>query len=337
MIEVAWLAQYSKSGKTLYGSKAYEKHLLNYLSNNEDYVIREAYPHSNGTNGFLRWVKELYRLSGLYVYAEVLIRDFCSAAIMGKTSGRNIAVIHHLDSSQMKHPFINKLLERKIIANLGKIDTIVTVSEYWKRKFEKMGHNDVRVVYNGFDLTSFDITDEEVTKFKERYGLVKKPIIYLGNCQQANGVVEAYHALKKLNVHLVTSGEKEVNIPARHFNLTYKGYLTLLKASNVVIALSKFKEGWNRTVHEAMLCKTPVVGVAQGGMGELLNGGKQMIFSPNSVDWLNQLFSLSEIVEMAMAPPRNEKLGQSGYDYASQFTIERFEREWGKILNEWEK
>jgi len=332
MIKILWLAQYSKNGKTLYGGKAYEKRLLDYLSNSEDYEVKEGYPHSNRANGGLRWIEELYRLSKLHTHTDVAIRDFYSTAIMGKMSGRSIAIIHHVDSSQKKHPFINKLLEKKIIANFDKIDTIVTVSEYWKKRFEKMGHTDVRVVYNGFNISSFDITNEEVMMFKEKYGLVKKPIIYLGNHQRAKGIVEAYRALKKANAYLVTSGEKDssLGIPVLHFNLGYKDYLTLLKASSVVVALSKFKEGWNRTVHEAMLCKTPVVGLAQGGMEELLSGGNQLIYSPVHTDWLHQLFTLPELVEMALM--RKTELGESGYEYASQFTLERFARDWKKVL-----
>lgn len=332
MIEIAWICQYSKSRKLLYGGKTYEKQLLDFLLNNEEYGVRESYPHSNNSNGFLRWGEELYRLSKLHTHTDVLIWDFYSSAIMGGGGGRSIAVIHHLDSSQKKHPFINKLLEKKIIANFDKIDTIVTVSKYWKNELKRMGHKDVRVVYNGFDLSSFDITDEEVKAFKERHRLLKKPVVYLGNHQRAKGVVEAYHNLKKLNVHLVTSGEKDrnVDIPVKNFNLNYREYLTLLKASSVVVALSKFKEGWNRTVHEAMLCETPVIGAAQGGMEELLSGGNQLIYSPNHTDWLHELFTLSELVEIAIR--QRTELGKSGYDYAKQFTIERFEKEWKNVL-----
>ena len=334
MVKIAWVCKSPENSKTLYGGKTYEKQLLAFLSKKEEggYDVSDGYPHSNRTSGMLRWAEELYRLSMLDRCADVLIRDFYSSAVMGKTTGRNIAVIHHMDSSQKKHPFINKLLEKKIIANLDKIDTIVTVSEYWKEKFEKMGHNDVRVVYNGFDLSSFDITDEEVTDFKERHGLVKKPIIYLGNPQRAKGVVEAYRVLKKANAYLVTSGEKGrgFDLPVLHFDLGYREYLTLLKASSAVVALSKFKEGWNRTAHEAMLCKTPVVGVAQGGMEELLTNGNQLIYSPTHTDWLHELFTLPELVEMALM--RRTELGEAGYDYASQFAIERFEKEWNKVL-----
>ena len=44
----------------------------------------------------------------------------------------------------------------------------------------------------------------------------------------------------------------------------------LLQAASVAVTMSKFNEGWCRTAHEAMLCKTPVVGSGMGGMGELL-------------------------------------------------------------------
>ena len=332
MIKIAWVCQSGKNGKALYGGKAYEKQLLDYLLKSEDYEVRDGYSRSDRNRGALRWFEELYRLSKLDAHADVLIRDFYSSAIMGKTAGLNIAIIHHMDSSQKKHQFINKLLEKEIATNLGKIDTIVTVSEYWKRYFEEKGHNDVRVIYNGFDLSSFEITDEEVAEFKERYGLVKKPIIYLGNHQRAKGVVDAYRVLKKANAYLVTSGEKDrgLNIPVLHFNLGYREYLTLLKASSVMVALSKFKEGWNRTVQEAMLCKTPVVGVAQGGMEELLSNGNQLIYSPNHTDWLHELLTLPELVEMALM--RRTELGEAGYEYASQFTIERFEKEWKNVL-----
>ena len=68
-----------------------------------------------------------------------------------------------------------------------------------------------------------------------------------------------------------------MNFPTINLDLERKEYLKLLKAASVVVAMSKFKEGWNRTVHEAMLCKTPVVGAPQGGMKELLEGGEQII------------------------------------------------------------
>ena len=66
-----------------------------------------------------------------------------------------------------------------------------------------------------------------------------------------------------------------INIPVVNLSLNYKEYLCLLKASSVVVTMSKFKEGWCLTAHEAMLCKTPVIGSGKGGMRELLEGGNK--------------------------------------------------------------
>ena len=320
-IKIGWLGRYSRKRSSLYGGKAYEMQLLDFLCDN--YEVEEVYPHSDKKNELLRWTEELYRLSKLKVSKDIFIRDFYSSAVMGKTSGRNVSVIHHIDSSQKKHPFLNKLLEKKFYMNLNQIDTFVTVSEYWKRYLEEMGHGDVRVVYNGFNLRDFEISDEKVERFKKKYGLSGKPIIYLGNCQPGKGVVEAYRELKDRDAFLITSGEEKVKIPAMNLNLYYKEYLTLLKASSVVVAMSKFKEGWNRTTHEAMLCKTPVIGSGLGGMRELLEGGKQIICGDVS--------KLNYLVDVAIE--NQKELGEKGYEFAKGFTIERFEKGLENLLN----
>jgi glycosyltransferase involved in cell wall biosynthesis len=169
-------------------------------------------------------------------------------------------------------------------------------------------------------MDQFYFTDGEILKFK-KIRLEEKPILYLGNCQRIKGVAEAYGQLKDLDVHLVTSGRKEVDIPTLNLNLNYKDYLLLLKASSAVITMSKFKEGWNRTAHEAMLCKTPVIGAGLGGMRELLEGGGQII--------CEDFNRLKQDVAYVLDHP---ELGERGYAFARQFTIERFNREWLNLI-----
>ena len=57
----------------------------------------------------------------------------------------------------------------------------------------------------------------------------------------AKGVVEVYDQLKGLDLNLVTSGKKSVSVPATNLRLDYRDYLRLLKASSVVVTMSKFK------------------------------------------------------------------------------------------------
>ena len=64
--------------------------------------------------------------------------------------------------------------------------------------------------------------------------------------------------------------------------------------------MSKFKEGWCRTAHEAMLLKTPVIGSRPwAAMKELLDGGKQTVCQ----DFKN----LEKEIEYLLKHPMKEK------------------------------
>jgi glycosyltransferase involved in cell wall biosynthesis len=257
--------------------------------------------------------------------------DFNTVAVsfFNKPAGKNLALIYHIDFSVFPlflrgvFYFLNKFFE----SQLKKTDAIITISEYWENYFLEKGCNNVHKIYCGFDLKNFEISNCEVENFKKRFNLIGKPIVYIGNCQEAKGVVESYNSLKDLDIFIVTSGAKRVNIPAINLELDYHSYVRLLKASSVVVTMSKFKEGWCRTAHEAMLCKTPVIGSGMGGMKELLEGGKQIICD----DFKN----LKDKVEYLLKSPEiNKRMGEDGFNYAKDFTNERFEEDWVKLANE---
>lgn len=270
--------------------------------------------------------KNIYRLLKLKGNKDVWVRDYLSMLTLpfDRTIGKNLIVVHHIDSSVLAYPFLFKLTDKIFYRNLKYIDELVVGSEYWKDYFKSFGYNP-KVIYSCFDFDEFEFTHEELTDFKKKFGLCDKKIVYIGNCQKAKGVVEAYEALKDLDVHLVTSGLQTVKIPAINLNLTYRDYLLLLKVSSVVVTMSLFKEGWCRTAHEAMLCQTPVIGSGLGGMAELLEGGQQIICRDFS--------DLKNNVEFLLDNP---EIGLKGYSYASQkkFTVEHFQKEWVKIFSE---
>lgn len=280
--------------------------------------------------GFKKYVKFLYpvllwRLCRIKGDKDIWIRNFDSILTLplNRTGGKNIALIHHIDPTAQ--PFYQKWffygLEEIFCRNLKHVYAIVTVSKYWQNYFQELGFSPVYVIYNGFDIEKFRFEEKEILSFKRRFNLEEKPIIYIGNCQRIKGVVEVYESLKELNCFFVTSGLRDVRLPTLHLTLNYKDYLLLLKSSSVVITMSKFKEGWNRTAHEAMLCKTPVIGSGLGGMRELLEGGKQLI--------CEKITELKELVRYAMEHP---ELGQEGYEFAKQFSVEKFNIEWINLI-----
>ena len=85
--------------------------------------------------------------------------------------------------------------------------------------------------------------------------------------------------------------------------------------------MSLFKEGWNRTAHEAMLCKTAVIGSGSGGMEELLQGGNQIVCK-----------DFSKLKEYVIKTLKNPKLGEDAYNYAKEFSVAKFNNELKKII-----
>lgn len=272
----------------------------------------------------LKLVESLLRLLALSGKKDAWVRDFYSILTMpfDRTQGKQIAMVHHVDFSgfPLFARFVFFFLQKLFYYNLKRVDVIVTVSEYWKQHFLQMGYQRVYKISNGFDLSEYKITDEEVEEFKKQYNLEGKPIIYLGNCQKIKGVKEAYKILRDLNVHFVTSGKRMVKIPAQNLEIGRRDYFKLLKASTVILAMSKLKEGWGRTAHEALLLGTPVIGSGSAGMKELLDGGGQIV---------SDFKDLKEKVQYILLHPRVQKeMVDRGYIFAKDFTMERFEREW---------
>jgi len=279
---------------------------------------------------YFRIPESIIRLVFLRGVKDLWVRDFYSTLTLpfDSTKGKNLVMIHHDDFSGfpvLLRPAFALLQKALFYRALKKADVIVTVSEYWKQHFLKKGYARVEKIYSGFDFKQYSISQEEVEKFKTKYQLKDRPVVYLGNCQKAKGVVEAYQALQGLDIHLVTSGVRRVRIPARNLDLSHREYLCLLKASSVALAMSKFKEGWCITAHEAMLMKTPVIGSGKGGMRELLQGGGQMV-----VKDIREL--RGEVEHLFKDSRKRAELGEMGYNFARQFSKERFERAWLDLI-----
>lgn len=326
MKKINWVQIRSKP----YGGNVYREEVKKILEQKFDLTTNSIEAE------YIRWrylkpLEWFLRLSNLKGKADLWIRDDFLSLItlsLDRTKGRTLFLSHHVDFSVFpvftRPVFI--ILEKIFYRVLKKTDAIVTVSDYWEKHFLKRGYNRVYKIYNGFGLSLFDIFQEETSEFKKKYKLEEKPIIYIGNCQKAKGVVESYRALKDLDVYLITSGRPQVKIPAINLEIEYREYLKLLKASSVVVTMSKFNEGWCRTAHEAMLLKTPVIGSGLGGMKELLEGGKQIVCPDFN--------ELREKVEYLLSHPEIRiKMGEDGYNFAKNFTSERFRNDWLVLIN----
>ena len=326
MKKIAWV----KISSRKYGGVAYEETAQEILRS--DFEVEPVRINSRiFKRGYLRAPEVFFNLLRLKGEKNLWVRDSNTIITLpfDRTRGKNLAVIHHIDFSQSKFPFkiIDFFIEKMIYHGLKSADMIVTVSEYWRNHFVEKGYSNVQKIYNCFDMANFNISKEEAEYFKKEYKLEGKPIVYLGSPQRAKGVLESCEVLKGLDCYLVTSGEPLVEARALNLQLEYKDYLRLMKAASVVVQMSKFKEGWCRIAHEAMLLGTPVIGSGRGGMGELLERGGQIICKD-----FNQL--RERIEYLLNNPQKREEMSETGFNFAKTFTLERFKEKWLEVIKE---
>lgn len=314
-----------------YGGVAYRQQVIKTLAENFAVEPVNLQARIFAGNRYLKIPESLCYLLRLKGRKDLWIRDFYSTVALQKknTPGKHAALIFHVDFSGFplvaRLPFI--LMEKFFFyRQLNKMDAIITISEYWRRHFSGKGYRNVHKIYCGFNVEEFQFSPEEIDAFKKKHNLIGKPIIYIGNCQKAKGALDVYRALRDLDVFLVSSGKRELDIPVLNLDAERREYLLLLKASSVALAMSRFKEGWCMTAHEAMLCKTPVIGSGLGGMRELLEGGRQIICRKDEI--LDKTAYLLDQEEEA------RKMGEDGYHFAKEFTMEKFKLAWIRSIQD---
>lgn len=260
---------------------------------------------------------------------SIVIRNLATLFFLTNQS-KDMVVFHHYDPNvyPLHIRLFQIMMHRNFKKNVDQLHKIIVVSQYWKEYLIKEGvcPKKIDIIYNPFEIEHYGLKDEHMLNaFKEKYSLVDKPIIYIGNPQKIKGANIVYEALKELPVHLVTSGSGELSLPCRNLQLSFEEYLLLLQASSLVVLMSQFKEGWNRVAHEAMLSKTPVIGSGKGGMKELLEEGSQIVCTDTKA-----LYPLA--VDLLSNNQKRVDIANRGYLYAREFTLERFAKAWERSI-----
>ncbi|MEO8087915.1 MAG: glycosyltransferase family 4 protein [Bacteroidota bacterium] len=263
-----------------------------------------------------------WRMSHHQPQADVVVCE-PSPIVFGKRNkhARTIAMIHHIDDELANSSFRHKWFFDRLKKRLAEVDVVVTVSKYWEEYLANLGCKRIKIIYNSFDPVEYQTGSDEAEAFKKQYSFdTSLPIVYIGNAHKQKGVYEAYEALKDKKVQLVMTGLKNhtPDLPVKFLSLNRTDYLALLRCSDVVITLSRMTEGWNRIAHEALLCRTPVIGSGTGGMKELLENAGQLIVKDSNY--------LAEAVEKVLL--HREQFSDSGFTYVKKFDMQYFKTEW---------
>jgi glycosyltransferase involved in cell wall biosynthesis len=312
-----------KTGRPTIGGLAYEYDAAGDLARSVPVAADDRCVREEG-EGHVSYIRKIAGRPNNDPDTLYVIDPFVLAS--GKRTHRGIAIsiVHHLDTDLMRSSLPWRVFFAVLVRRLRGLDRVVTVSQFWRHYLEERGCENVVTIYNSFELAEFDELGDPL-QFRRDYDLAAgRPLVYIGNARRGKGVEETYQALKDQGYTLVTSGPKDggLDLPVVHLDLVRRDYLRLLASADVVVAMSTMPEGWNRTVHEAMLCKTPVVGSGSGGMLELLTKGGQFVAESFTL--------LPDRVRQALA--ESEERSQTGYTYASTLDATYRCRAWTDLL-----
>lgn len=240
-----------------------------------------------------------------------------------------ICISHHYDPSVFRgiKLFYIKFSHWLFIYQKSRIDLVVSCSKYWSHYYKEKGFKKTLTIYNGFDIKFMDnsllVMDNK--SVLNKFNLTSKNYLHLGSYGHAKGQKIALMGLKEFNFTMVATCSYNIkfikNLEGVQFiNANFQEYNILLKNAKTVICMSEFKEGWCRVLHEAAIHGTPIIGSGLGGMGELLDIGKYMPSTINSLK--NDLNERTK--ERSIS---NEKL-----KFYRAFTLERFNKSWQNCI-----
>ncbi len=236
-----------------------------------------------------------------------------------------ITIFHHFDINEHQH----KNLKHKILFNnslrvMKQSNLVITVSKFWEIYLkDNYGINNIKTIYNSIDPKFYKPSISKDDFFK-KHKLDLKPILFIGK-NVASKTLFAYNKIRHLEnkYNIITTGERIEFRGPINLNLDYKDYVNLLNYSDIAILLTRFKEGWNRIAHEALICNTPVIGLKDsGGMEELLGLTQQRILDLSEIDFLEEI--IIEVLDKSKVDNTN----------LLKFNLTYFSNEWEKIVNQ---
>jgi glycosyltransferase involved in cell wall biosynthesis len=175
---------------------------------------------------------------------------------------------------------------------------------------------------------------EQVAEFRQKHGLPKRYILYLGTLEPRKNLVtllKAYAALTDPDVHLVLAGGKgwlcedifaEVSALGLEERVHFPGYLSdmslpLWYNAAEAFAYVSWYEGFGLPVLEAMACGTPTVASNTTSLPEVA-GDAALLVPPDDVE------AIREALKRCLSDqPLRTRLQHAGREQAAAFTWDK--------------
>jgi len=240
--------------------------------------------------------------------------------------------------------------QKMIPVALKRADMIIAISEQTKNDIiytSGVTENKIKVIYVGIGKEFRIIDDKDaVERIKQKYGLPKKYILFVGTIEprkNITGLVSAYAKIKKNGCEhkLVVVGKRgwsyrEIFTTIKNLNLEneviFTGYvdaedLPFIYNGASVFVYPSFYEGFGIPILEAMSCGVPVVTSNVSSLPEI-TGEAALLIEPENIEVMS-----ASIDKVLKDPDIANNMIQKGLDRAKLFSLEKMVKETVEVYN----
>lgn len=313
-------------------------HFFNIHESISYYLLKKSSRISKSTFWFARDVMSFsYNKLTHFIYADK------SLAIPQKIDYRLSYFDLIKQAKKSFNPFRNILIRHY----LSYSDGILSVSEALKEAMRQNGiENNINVSYSGVDIGDYNIGNEEILEFKQKYGLINKKIIFIGG--RLTGEKGTKQAIEAFNIILAKYPNAILYLAAKKDNytteildyaqksgineekiilsdwLTNREMKIVLSASDIILNPSLCLDAFPKINLEAMAAKKPVVATCFGGTPEVVSDGVTgYIINPLDINLMAE-----KILELLQDEARARSFGEAGYNRVrDEFNLEIKARE----------
>ena len=232
------------------------------------------------------------------------------------------------------------------------------IAERWKKDIPDT-LEDTFILKNSVKKERFDIdlNKEELERIRKELGFCKTDfiVLYCGRLLEIKGVKELLDAvlgIEDKTVKLLIIGSDDfargnrgeyasevINLVEMNKNrVCYLGYIDneqlykYYKIADIQVVPSLCEEAAGLVAIEGMVAKIPLIVTDSGGMVEYVNPEYTSIITRKEtmVEDLKK-----EIVRLMMSPGRRQIMSSGAYEWAKQFSSQKYYQDFSKIIAEW--
>ena len=228
------------------------------------------------------------------------------------------------------NPFRNIIIRHY----LKYVKKIFAVSYALKNALEQNKIKNIKVIYNGINVNEWKVSENEIEKFKQKYNLFNKKIVFFGGrLSTLKGGKRILMAMKKVtkqvpeSVLLVVGGkekyaQKMLDLAKnKGISLMLTGWIegkelkSAYHSSDLVVVPSIYLDPFPTINLEAMACKKPVIGSCFGGTPEIIQDGVTgYIVNPLDIQIMAE-----KIIELLKNPQKAKQFGKNGYQRVKKY------------------